>query len=219
MDIFLDTAHIPSIKKQIATGLINGVTTNPSLLSKEGSDPKSVIKEICALFPHGAISVEVTQHEPEDVYKQAKEIAQLGSNVVVKIPCHSIYYPVIHKLVKDGVKINVTLVFTLMQGLMMSKLGVAYISPFVGRWDDVDVDGIILLEELRHMINEYGYNTKILAASIRSLRHFHQAIVAGADVVTLPIEVFEKSMDHMLTDQGIAKFNADWQKLGIKSFP
>lgn len=218
MDIFLDSAHVPSIKKYIATGLINGVTTNPSLLSKE-ADPKAAIKEICSLLPHGAISVEVTQTAPDDVYAQAKQIAQLGSNVVVKIPCHSSYYPIIHKLVKEGVKINVTLVFTLMQGLMMCKLGVAYISPFVGRWDDVDVDGIILLEELRGMINEYGYNTKILAASIRTIRHFHQAIIAGADVVTLPIEVLEKSMDHMLTDQGIAKFNADWQKLGIKSFP
>jgi len=219
MDIFLDTAHIPSIKKQIATGLINGVTTNPSLLSKEGPDPKAIIKEICSLLPHGDISVEVTETQPDNAFKQALQLAKIADNVVVKVPCHSQYYPIIHKLVHEGIKINVTLVFTLMQGLMMSKLGVKYISPFVGRWDDIDVDGIVLLDELRRMIDEYGYNTKILAASIRNVRHFHQAIVAGSDVITLPIEVFEKSMDHMLTDQGIAKFNADWQKLGIKIFP
>jgi transaldolase len=219
MKIFLDTAHIPSIKKWLDTGLIDGITTNPSNLSKEGADPRKTILEICALFPEGHVNVEVTHTAPADVYKQAKEIAALAENVIVKIPCHATYYPVINKLVHEEIPLNITLVFTLLQALMMSKLGVYYISPFVGRWDDIDVDGIETLENIKHMLDAYEFETEVLAASIRHVRHFHLAIQAGADVVTLPVEVLEQAMQSPLTDAGIAKFNADWQKLGIKQFP
>lgn len=219
MKIFLDTADTESIKKWSTTGLIDGVTTNPTLLSKEGGDPKKRVLDICALLPNGDVSIEVTQKEPQAVYKQAKIISELSKNVVVKIPCHKSYYAVINKLVKEGVQLNITLVFTLLQSLMMAKLGVKYISPFVGRWDDIDVPGTHVLEELRLMIDTYKFETQVLAASLRNVRHFHDAVLSGADVATLPLPVFEKSLMHPLTDKGMVKFDADWQKLGVRQFP
>lgn len=219
MKLFLDTANVKDIRKWIETGLIDGITTNPSHLSKEGSDPKKVILEICKLLPDGEISVEVTEKEPEAVYKQAQAIAALANNIVVKIPCHIDYYPVIKRLVDEGIKVNITLVFTLIQAVMMCKLGVHFISPFVGRWDDLDVPGVDVLYEIRQMIDQYGYETQILAASLRHVRHIHEAILADADVITVPVEVLEKGLTHILTDMGIKKFDADWQRLGIKQFP
>ena len=219
MNIFLDTADREQIKKWVQAGIVDGITTNPTHLSKEGGDPKKVVKDICAMMKGKDVSVEVIESNPEAVYKQEKEIAKLANNIVVKVPCHADYYAVIKKLVDEEIKINVTLVFTLIQGLLMCKLGVRYISPFIGRWDDIDVDGIALLYEMRQMIDQYGYDTQLLAASLRHVRHVHQAILAGADVATLPIAVVEKITTHPLTDRGIEKFNADWQKLGIKSFP
>lgn len=219
MQLFLDTADIAAIKKWKETGLINGITTNPTHLSKAGGDPTKQVKAIAQLLPKGVISVEVTEKKPEAVYKQAKAIAKLARNIVVKIPCHADYYPVIAKLVQEKVKLNITLVFTLIQGLFMSKLGAQYISPFIGRWDDIDTDGAQLLFELRQMLDEYDYDTHLLAASIRGVRHLHEAIMAGADAATIPVDVFEKSTKHLLTDQGIAKFDADWKKLNIRTFP
>lgn len=219
MKIFLDTANLDAIKKWSNTGLINGATTNPTHLSKEKNDPKTQVLAICAALPDGEISVEITEKEPQAVYKQAKAIAALASNVVVKVPCYKEYYAVIHQLVKEGVRINVTLVFTLIQGLLMCKLGVRYISPFVGRLDDIDVDGIQVLYDLRFMIDQYQYKTEILAASIRHTQHVHEAIMAGADVATISPAVFEQIIEHPLTNAGMAQFDADWKKLGIKVFP
>lgn len=219
MKIFLDTADYEAIKKWAETGLIDGVTTNPSHLSKAGGDPRAHVAKICSLLPEGHISVEVTEKEPQAVYNQAREIAKIAKNIVVKIPCHKDYYSVIKRLVDEKININITLVFTVIQAMMMCKLGVTYISPFVGRWDDIDVEGVDVLEQIRHMIDIYGFDTYLLAASLRHVRHFHYAILAGADVATVPIDVFEKSMSHLLTDQGIEKFDADWKKLGIKKFP
>lgn len=219
MKIFLDTANVANIEKWAATGLIDGITTNPSHLSKEKTDPKKIILEICKLLPEGHISVEVTQQEPDAVYKQAKQIAALAENIWVKIPCHPQYFPVIKKLVEEEVKINITLVFTLLQCLMMCKLGVYYISPFIGRLDDIEADGMAFIPHVRDMIDFYGFETKLLVASIRSVQNFHDAIIAGADAITVPVDVFEKSLNHPLTDQGILKFNQDWQKLGVKHFP
>ena len=219
MKIFLDTANIPHIKKYIPTGLIDGITTNPSNLSREGGDPKKIVMEICKLLPHGQISIEVTKLEPTEMYLQAKEIAQLAPNVWVKIPCHARYYEVIKKLVDEKMKLNITLVFTVLQSLMMSKLGVYYISPFIGRWNDIDVDGMSFIPQMREMIDFYGFDTKILAASIRDIHDFHGALNAGADAITLTVEIFEKAISNPLTDQGIEKFASDWQKLGVKHFP
>lgn len=219
MKIFLDTANIQAIKKWMLTDLIDGVTTNPTHLSKEGGDPKKRVLEICSLLPDGEISVEVTEKEPEAVYKQAKAIAALAENVVVKVPCHAQYYEIINRLVQEQVRLNITLVFSLTQGLMMCKMGVSMISPFVGRLDDNGQNGMALVMHLRDMIDQYGYETELLAASLRTVEHFHGAIEAGADIATLPVEVFEKSLAHPLTDQGIEKFDADWKKLGIAQFP
>jgi len=219
MKIFLDTAHLEGIKKWAATGLIDGVTTNPTHLSKEGRNPKDQILAICAALPEGEISVEVTEEDPDAVYRQAKDIAALAGNIVVKIPCHHQYYQVIRRLIEEEVPLNITLVFTLIQGLMMCKLGVRYISPFVGRWDDIDVDGIELLPEMREMVDEYGFDTGVLAASLRSVRQVHDAILAGVDAATMSLPIFEKMIEHPLTDQGMQTFKADWATLGIRQFP
>lgn len=219
MKLFIDTSNLYEITRWHETGILDGVTTNPTNLSKEGPDATKHILAICSLMEGFDVSVEVTETEPNLVYKQAKEIAALGHNVVVKIPCHRKYYAVIDKLLKEDVALNITLVFTLIQGMLMAKMGVKYISPFVGRLDDVDVDGIALLEEMRHMMDQYGYGTNILAASLRSVRHVHEAIISGADVATLPASLFEKMTEHPLTDRGIELFCADWKKLGIKQFP
>lgn len=217
MKLFLDTAHSEHLRKWAY--LIDGVTTNPSHLAKEKKDPKKQILEICALLPDKEISVEVTEKEAGAVYKQALAIAALAPNVIVKIPCHADYYPIITQLVQQGIKINITLVFTLVQGFYMCKLGVKYISPFVGRWDDIDVKGIDVLFELRNMIDRYKYKTQILAASLRNVRHIHQALMAGADVATVPMEVLEKSTSHILTNKGMELFDHDWQQLGHPQFP
>lgn len=219
MKIFLDTADIESIKKLEVTGLIDGITTNPSNLSHVKENPKDRILEICKLLPSGHISVEVTELEPGKLYIQAKAISKLADNIWVKIPCHARYYPVIKKLVEEEVKLNITLVFTLLQALMMCKLGVYYISPFIGRWEDLDVDGMKFIPEMRHIIDYYGFETKILAASIRTVQHMHDALLAGVDAVTISPDIFEKAITHHLTDQGIEKFAKDWSKLGMHQFP
>jgi transaldolase len=219
MKIFLDTANLDAIKKWADTGLINGVTTNPTHLSKEKNDPKDQVLAICAALPDGEISVEITEKEPEAVYKQARTIAALAKNIIVKVPCHKDYYAVIHRLVKEGVPINVTLVFTLIQGMLMCKLGVRYISPFIGRLDDIDSDGVQVLYDLRDMVDEYDYKTEILAASLRHTQHVHDAIRAGSDVVTVSPALFEQIIEHPLTNAGMTQFNADWKKLGINVFP
>jgi transaldolase len=219
MKIFLDTADRRAIEKWAQTGIINGVTTNPTHLSKEGGSPERVVKDICQLLPAGDISVEITEKEPEAVYQQAKAIAALAKNITVKVPCHLDYYEVIKRLVQDKININVTLVFTVVQSLFMCKLSVKYISPFVGRWDDIGISGSDILFDIRHMIDQYNFNTQLLAASLRHPEHVYKAIMAGADVATMPIDVLEKITRHPLTNQGMELFLADWKKLNIDTFP
>jgi len=218
MQIFLDTANVKEIKELVKTGIIDGVTTNPTHLAQETDKPIDIIKKLAKIVP-GDISVEVTEKKPDKIYTQAKKIAKIAKNIVVKIPCHADYYPVIKKLVHEKIQINVTLVFSLVQALFMCKLGVKYISPFIGRLDDIDTEGIQVLYNIRDMIDNYGYQTKIIAASIRSVRNLHESITAIADVVTLPIPIFERAIKHPLTNQGIEKFLADWKKIGIIQFP
>jgi transaldolase len=219
MKIFLDTANTELIKQWAHTGLIDGVTTNPTHLSKEGGDPTATVLAICDMLPLGVINVEVTETEPEAVYMQARKIAALSDNIAVKIPCHPKYYTVIKKLVEEGISINITLLFSLAQGLMMAKLAVDYISPFIGRLDDIGSNGIELIHQLRHMLDWYGFETELLAASIRDIDHFEKIIMAGADIATLPAAVFEQSLNHQLTDKGMEQFLADWKKLNVARFP
>lgn len=220
MKIFLDTAHAENIQSAMKTGLVDGVTTNPSHLAKEsGEDIQSLLLKICAMAYPGDVSIEVTELEPEAVYKQAKKIAGIATNVVVKIPCHTNYLPIIKQLVEEGVSLNITLVFSLTQAMCMAKLGVKYVSPFVGRLEDIGENGIQLLADIRQAFDVYGYSTQILAASLRNLKHMHEAILCGADVATLPVKLFNELVEHSLTDEGMKLFTADWQKLGIKQFP
>jgi len=220
MKLFLDTANPKEVAKWMQTGLLDGVTTNPSLLQKEGGDPAKVIKKICSIVKKGDVSVEVTEKDPKKIYTQAKKIAKIAKNVVVKIPCHPDYFAVIKKLADEKINLNVTLVFSVPQGLMMCKLGAKYISPFIGRLDDIDSDGLELIANLRQMVDEHVFlNTKIIASSIRGVRHLHSTILLGADVATVPESVLQKAALHPLTDRGMEKFLADFKKLKTKRFP
>jgi len=216
MKIFLDTSNRDFIKKWLPTGLVDGITTNPTNLSKEGSDTKQVLTDIAAMVP-GPVSIEVVEKAPDAVYTQAKQIAALAPNVVVKIPCLPDYLPVIKKLVSEKIKLNITLVFSEVQALAVAKLGVAYISPFAGRWDDIGQEGMELIENLVVVKQNYDFSSEILAASIRTVFQWRQAAMAGADVVTLPPAVFEQGFKHPLTDRGIELFDNDWKKLGKAS--
>ena len=219
MKIFLDTADVTAIRAWVQTELVDGITTNPTNLSAAGETPVPVIQEICSIMADRPVSVEVTETEASAMYEQAKKIVQLAPNVVVKVPCHIRYMAVIKRLVQENVPLNITLVFSLTQALAMCKLGVQYISPFVGRWDDIGVDGTQILQDIRGMIDMYGFETQLLAASLRNVQHIHDAIVIGADVITVPPTLLELALKNPLTDQGIARFDADWKKLGIKQFP
>ncbi len=219
MKIFLDTANTELIQKWAHTGLIDGVTTNPTHLSKEGKNPVDQILAICDVLPSGVISVEIVETDPEKIYRQAHKISELCDNIAVKIPCHAEYYVVIKKLIDEGITVNITLLFSLVQGLMMAKLGAHYISPFIGRLDDSGNNGIELVQQLRHMLDWYDFKTELLAASIRDTSHFEQVIMAGADIATVPVTVFENSLAHPLTDKGMAQFLTDWKKLNFSQFP
>jgi transaldolase len=170
-------------------------------------------------LPSGVISVEVVETEPEKVYLQARKITALCDNIIVKIPCYADYYSVIKQLINEGIIINITLVFSLAQGLMMAKLGAHYISPFIGRLEDNHGNGIELVKQLRHMLDWYNFDTELLAASIRDTAHFEQVIMAGADIATLPVAVFENSLTHPLTNKGMEQFLQNWKKLKVSHFP
>ena len=219
MKLFIDTADDQLIQKWVATGLVDGVTTNPTTLSKQSAAPSTLIKNICALLPEGIVSVEITEQEPKAVYEQAVRIAAIAENVVVKIPCAVQYYPVIDQLVKREISINITLIFSVAQATMMAKLGVEMVSPFVGRLDDSGANGIQMLTDICTVYEIFSYDTAVLAASIRSVQKFEQALLAGADAVTVPVQVLEGMTQHILTDKGMQSFDEDWKKAGIRQFP
>lgn len=219
MKLFLDTANLEAIEKAKATGLINGITTNPTHLSKEGGDVRKLLVRICEIMAPHDVSIEITETEPQSVYEQAQRLANLANNVVVKIPCSRIYVPIVRKLVDEGIGINITLLFSAVQGLLMAKLGVKYISPFIGRLDDSDINGLSVVRDLRIMFDNYDFSTQILAASIRHTLHVHAVALEGADIATIPVKLFDTLVDHPLTDKGMILFDTDWKKLGIKEFP
>ncbi len=219
MKLFLDTAHLPTITQGLETGLIEGITTNPTHLSKESGDIIGLLKKICSTMDPYDVSIEITEKDPSAVYKQAHRIAALAPNVVVKIPCLAEYTPLIKELVQEGIAVNITLVFSALQGLLMAKLGVKYISPFIGRLDDIDTNGIELVRDLKTMQTLYGFKTQILAASLRSPLHVHNSALAGADAITVPQSLFALLLKHPLTDKGVLLFDHDWQKTSITTFP
>lgn len=215
MKLFLDTANLASIKRWASTNLIDGVTTNPTLLAREKpKDPMALVKDICdAVGEDREVSVEVTEVEPTKVYEQAKKLAEIAKNTIIKIPCHKDYVAVIDKLVLEEIPLNITLVFSAAQALMMAKLGVVYVSPFVGRIDDVGYSGMEVVGSIKEIFSQHEFDTQILAASIRSVRHVQDAALVGADVATVPVDILEKCFEHPLTEKGIAQFMRDWQTL------
>ena len=215
MQLFIDTADIEAIKKANVMGFISGVTTNPSLIAKEGKDFHATIKEIASIVD-GPISAEVLADDAEGMVEQGKVLAALDPHVVVKIPMTGEGMKAVAALHKLGIRTNVTLVFSANQALLAARAGASFVSPFVGRVEDIGWDGIALIETISDMFRIHGIETKIIAASIRKPQHIMQCALAGADIATCPFKVLEAALHHPLTDAGIARFNADWEKSGLK---
>ncbi len=211
MKIFLDTANLDEIRMGVEWGIVDGVTTNPTLIAKEGVPFKKRIKEICELVK-GPTSAEVTSQDWKGMVEEAKELSKIDENVVVKIPMTPDGIKAVKALSLEGVKTNVTLVFSPMQALLAAKAGATYVSPFIGRVDDVSSDGLKMLEEIVLIYNNYAFDTEIIAASIRHPMHVLEAALMGVDVVTMPFKVLEKLFKHPLTDIGIERFNRDWEE-------
>ncbi len=212
MKIFLDTANTGDIKKAVELGLIDGVTTNPSLLSKEGREPVSQLKEILKLV-HGPVNAEVVSPDADGMVKEAQPLSRLGKNVVIKIPMCEQGLIAVKRLAGQGIKTNVTLIFSSSQALLAAKAGASYVSPFVGRIDDISGNGMDLIQEIVTIFENYLFKTEIIVASIRHPVHFVQSALLGAHIATVPFNVLERLMKHPLTDKGIETFNKDWEKL------
>jgi len=216
MQIFLDTAEIEAIRRWVATGVVDGVTTNPTLLAKAGAkDVKSVIKEISSLVRE-PVSVEVISTDSEGMIKEARQYASWGFNIAVKIPMTEEGMKAVNVLSKEGIKTNVTLVFSTNQGIVAAKAGATYVSPFIGRLDDISHDGLSIVRDLAEIFSIYGFSTKIIAASIRHPLHVVESAKAGAHIATIPPKVLEAMFKHPLTDIGIERFLKDWESLHKK---
>lgn len=211
MKFFIDSANTDKIKKIAELGMCDGVTTNPSIIAKEGKDLKTVIQEIAKIVK-GAISVEGMGESAEQIIKDGEEFAKWAPNIVVKVPMTEEGLKAVHALEKKGIKTNVTLVFSASQALLAAKAGASYVSPFVGRLDDVSENGMILIKEIMQIYCNYSYKTEIIVASIRHPIHVVESAKAGAHIATIPPEVFEKLFKHPLTDKGIALFLEDYRK-------
>jgi transaldolase len=212
MKIFLDTANIDEIREAASLGVLDGVTTNPSLVSKEGRGFRETIEDIARIVS-GPISAEVTALEADEMVRQGREYASWATNVVVKCPLTAEGLKATSRLSRDGIKVNVTLVFSAPQGLLAVKAGASFISPFVGRIDDTGHDGMELVRDLRLILDNYDYSAEIIAASIRHPIHVVQAAKIGAHIATMPYKVFESLLKHPLTDRGLEQFLADWKKV------
>jgi transaldolase len=213
MKFFADTAEVKDIKELHDLGLLDGITTNPSLVAKSGRDFKEVIKEICGIVP-GPVSAEVASTTYDQMIAEGHVLAALASNVVVKLPLTLDGLKATKKLSGEGIKINVTLCFSANQALLAAKAGATYISPFIGRLDDINLEGMELIRDIRQIYDNYAFATEILAASIRTPNHVTQAALAGADVATIPPAVIKKLADHPLTKSGLDQFVKDWAATG-----
>lgn len=213
MKFFVDTADIKEIADMNDTGLLDGVTTNPSLIMKSGRDIMEVTKEICDLVK-GPVSAEVTATEYADMMKEAAVLAKIADNICIKLPLTMDGLKACKALTSDGHKTNVTLCFSANQALLAAKAGATFVSPFVGRLDDMHVDGMDLIADMRIIFDNYDFDTEILVASVRTVEHVKQAALIGADVVTAPPATLKALVKHPLTDKGLAAFLADWAKTG-----
>ena len=218
MKFFHETASLKDISWATQAGLIDGITTNPSLLAKQAGDldPRDVLKEICSLVD-GPVSAEVVAVETDAMVREGKELAKIADNIVVKIPMLEAGMAAVRRLASEGIKTNVTLCFSSVQCLIAAKAGATYVSPFIGRLDDVGEEGMVVIREARVIFDNYQFATEILAASMRHPRHVVEAAMIGADVATLPPEVLKKLLLHPLTDRGLEQFLADWNKLAARA--
>ena len=211
MKFFIDTANIDEIKEAHNMGMVDGVTTNPSLIAKEGRDFEEIIKEICTIVD-GPISAEVISLDSEGMVKEARHLASINDNIVVKIPMTIDGIKATHKLSSKGIKTNVTLVFSPLQALMAAKAGATYVSPFIGRLDDLASEGMLLIEQIVEIYSNYAFDTEIIVASVRHPLHVLDAALIGADIATIPFNVLAKFAAHPMTDKGLKAFLADWEK-------
>lgn len=212
MKFYLDTANLDEIRAGAALGLVDGVTTNPSLVSKEGMDFRTLVGKICEIIS-GPVSAEVVATDAEGMIREARELSKIAPNVVVKIPTIPEGVKALKTCAAEGIPTNLTLIFQPLQALAVAKVGATYCSPFLGRLDDIGHDGMGLIEEIRLIYDNYGFKTQLLAASLRHPLHVVQAAKAGADIGTMPHKVFQQLLSHPLTDIGLQKFLADWKKL------
>lgn len=213
MKFFADTAVVAEIADLNAYGLLDGVTTNPSLIAKSGRDFKAVIAEICAMV-EGPVSAEVAALEASQMIAEGEHLAKIADNVVIKLPLTLDGLKACRHFTAQGIRTNVTLCFSANQALLAAKAGASYISPFIGRLDDINLDGMELIRDIRTIYDNYGFQTEILAASIRSANHVTEAALAGADVATIPAPLIKTLAAHVLTDKGLAQFTKDWAATG-----
>lgn len=213
MKFFVDTAEISEIAELHETGMVDGVTTNPSLIMKSGRDILEVTKEICDLVD-GPVSAEVVSTDADEMIKEGRKLAKIAENIAVKVPLTWAGLKACNTLTNEGNMVNVTLCFSANQALLAAKAGATFISPFIGRLDDINLDGMDLIADIRTIYDNYAFETQILAASIRTVNHISDAALIGADVITAPPSVLKKLADHPLTENGLAAFMKDWEKTG-----
>ena len=212
MKIFIDTANVIEIKEAISLGLIDGVTTNPTLMAKEGRNPQQVLREICDLVS-GPVSAEVIALESVGMVNEARQLVKLAKNIVVKIPLTKEGLKAVKILTAEGIKTNVTLCFSAVQALLVAKVQATYVSPFIGRLDDIAQEGMNLISDIKKIYANYNYKTQVIVASVRNPMHVVKAALIGADIATIPYAVIEQLIKHPLTDIGINKFLEDYQKI------
>ena len=215
MKFFVDTADTAAIKELNDLGMVDGVTTNPSLILKAGRDITEVTREICEMVA-GPVSAEVVAEKADDMIREGKTLAKIADNITVKVPLTWDGLKACRALSDEGHMVNVTLCFSAAQAILAAKAGATFISPFIGRLDDIHMDGMDLIADIREIYDNYSFETQILAASIRSVNHIIDAAKIGADVITAPPSVIKSMANHVLTDKGLAQFNADWAKTGQK---
>lgn len=213
MKFFVDTADVAAISELAATGMLDGVTTNPSLVAKSGRDFFEVLKEICEIVP-GPVSAEVTALDHADMMREAERLIAVADNICIKVPLTVDGLKTCRALTGNGIMVNVTLCFSAAQALLAAKAGASFISPFIGRHDDISQDGMQLIEDIKVIYDNYAFDTEILVASVRHPMHVVQSALIGADVCTVPPEILRKLYNHPLTDKGLEAFLADWKKTG-----
>lgn len=212
MKFFIDTANLDEIKDAAEMGILDGVTTNPTLLSREPGDPYENLKKICEIVP-GPVSAEVLAIDVEGMVKEARELVKIANNIVIKLPTTRDGVKACKILSEEGIRVNMTLVFSPAQAILVARAGATFVSPFVGRLDDISSDGMGLIEQIVQIYTNYGFETEVLVASVRHPMHVVQAALMGADICTIPHKVINQLFKHPLTDIGIEKFLADWKKI------